>query len=470
MKLLTELYPHQRAAYDKLINLRIGALYMEMGTGKTRTALEFIHRRLETGRIKQVIWLCPCSVRGNLLRDIRKHAQGTEVIRIMGIESLSNSTRIHQELMAYVQAAPTMMIVDESNLVKNNRAWRSVRITQAAAYCPYRMILNGTPISKTEADLFAQWYILDWRILGYRSFWSFAANHLEYDAVIPGKIVRALNVDYLTRKIAPYTYQVLKEDLAMQLPEKRYMRYGYELGRSQRDMYDFVAEEMIGQLDERKPSTIYCMFSALQAVISGRWVKDDGVHMVTGPLFDKPGDNPRIQALQDLLPRLEDGAKVIIFCKYRHEIEDVLASLAEDGHTAVPFYGRLSQQEREESLIAFAGSAQYLVANKACAGYGLNLQFCHQVVYYSNDWDYATRIQSEDRVHRFGQEHTVMIYDLYAYRTLDARILACLERKESLVAGFKERIGQMKDNNALKSWLTGVDEKEDTHGAESISK
>ena len=42
MVLKTQLYPHQRAAVDKLIKIRIGALYMEMGTGKTRTTLEFI--------------------------------------------------------------------------------------------------------------------------------------------------------------------------------------------------------------------------------------------------------------------------------------------------------------------------------------------------------------------------------------------------------------------------------------------
>lgn len=35
----TRLLPHQEAAFSKLVHLKIGALYMEMGTGKTRTAI-----------------------------------------------------------------------------------------------------------------------------------------------------------------------------------------------------------------------------------------------------------------------------------------------------------------------------------------------------------------------------------------------------------------------------------------------
>lgn len=38
-KLTTTAYAHQRAAIEKLSQLKVGALFMDMGTGKTRTAL-----------------------------------------------------------------------------------------------------------------------------------------------------------------------------------------------------------------------------------------------------------------------------------------------------------------------------------------------------------------------------------------------------------------------------------------------
>ena len=39
-KLTTTAYAHQRAAIEKLSQLKVGALFMDMGTGKPRTALE----------------------------------------------------------------------------------------------------------------------------------------------------------------------------------------------------------------------------------------------------------------------------------------------------------------------------------------------------------------------------------------------------------------------------------------------
>ena len=109
--------------------------------------------------------------------------------------------------------------MDESNLVKNPFALRSIHITNIASRCPYRLILNGTPISRNEADLFSQWYLLDPRILGYKSYYSFAANHLEYDDNTH-RVRRVLNVDYLTEKISPYSVQLKKSDV-IKLPAKR---------------------------------------------------------------------------------------------------------------------------------------------------------------------------------------------------------------------------------------------------------
>lgn len=459
MILKTALLPHQQAAVDKLIGIRVGALYMEMGTGKTRTALEMAARRLSAGKIKHVLWLCPCSVRQSLREDIAKHADGALAsIAVYGIESLSSSVRLFELLEKYVEAAPTMLVVDESNLVKNPRAIRTERITRLAAKCPYRVILNGTPISRSEADLFAQWYLLDWRILGYRSFYSFAANHLEYDPEIPGKVHRVLNTDYLTEKIAPYSYQVSKEE-CFHLEKKLYRQVRSHLSSGQSDHYFEVTDAMIAQLDERNPETIYRMLSAAQAVISGLYVEDNGKHFRTRPMFEDPHDNPRICDLLDLVGQIPATDKVIIFAKYTHEINAILSVLNENGRQAVPFYGSVSRRERQASLEAFRTDARFLVANKVCAGYGLNLQYCHRIIYYSNDWDWATRAQSEDRVHRLGQTEQVEIIDIVARGTLDERIMKCLARKERLEDCIKRELAGANDQKEargkFKKWLKG---------------
>ena len=85
----------------------------------------------------------------------------------------------------------------------------------------------------------------------------------------------------------------------------------------------------------------------------------------------------------------------------------------------------------------------------------LNSQFCNYVIYYSNDWDWATRSQSEDRVHRIGQNRNVHIIDICAADTIDQRISNCLWRKENLVDSFKREIERQKDKQSLRKWTNG---------------
>lgn len=455
MTLKTKLMQHQNVGVEKLLPLKIGALYMEMGTGKTRTALEIIARRYEKGKLDKVIWLCPYSVQDNLKADLDKHSDGWEkIIHVSGIESLSSSVRLYSDLLESI-THKTMLVVDESNLVKNGLAIRSRRIVSLAESCKYRMILNGTPISRNETDLFNQWYILDWRVLGYQSYYAFAANHVEYDEVTH-RIRRTLNTDYLVDKIAPYSYQVKRSE-CMDIPNKEYSIWHWDMTSDQEAEYARVADILLMDVDELLPSTIYRMFSGLQAVISGRYVNVDTEHFTTAPMFQKIDDNPHIKALNQLLQYHIGEDKAIIFCKYTHEIDDVLTLLKREYGTqsAVSMYGEDSLKERQSNIDSFRTTSQFLVANKSCAGYGLNLQFCHNIVYYSNDWDYSTRIQSEDRVHRLGQLETVNIYDMVCNESLDVRIVACLQRKEMLLDSIKNDLKNASAEEQM-AFLRGV--------------
>lgn len=436
---------------------------MEMGTGKTRTALELIKLRLDKGKINKVLWLCPCSVKENLRRDLLKHCDDISMITICGIQTLSSSFKTIIRLLKMVKSNKVYLIVDESNLVKNHYAKRTNNIIKLAEYCKYKLILNGTPISRSEEDLFSQWYILDWRILGYQSFWSFAANHLEYDKNIPGKIVRCLNTDYLVRKLAPYTYQVKKSE-CLDLPEKTYYTEYYDLSDYQDKEYCRVKEMFLSDVNEFEPDTIYRLLSAMQLVISGyEIISPLHASIKSQAIFDDPLDNPRMQCLLRLI---DIDEKAIIFCKYTNEIENITDILNKKygKDIAVPFYGKLNLKKRQQNIEKFKNNSQFLIANKACAGYGLNLQFCSYIIYYSNDWDYATRAQSEDRVHRIGQNSNVHIVDICATNKLDERILDCLFRKENLVESFKQELEKQKDKRYLDLWLNGkpVHEKKGT--------
>ena len=436
------MFPYQKEAVEKLLPLRIGALYMEMGTGKTRTALELIQRRLDAGKLRRVLWLCPCSVKDNLAADLDKHTEDwREVIRIEGIESLSASDRLYLELL---KSDFQMVIVDESNLVKNFFAKRTKRITELGKPARYRLILNGTPVSRNEADLYAQWFFLDPRVFGYRTFWSFSANHLEKDD--NGRVRRVLNVDYLADKMKPYSVVMKKNDV-LTLPRKHIRRYGYGLTSSQSRHYSHVADEMLLQVDEADESTIYRTFTALQLITSGRRITSTAKPLQHEPFFDDPRDNPRIQELLEDLP---DEEKCIIWVKFKHESQDIQEVLP-DGSWAV-FTGEVPLKKRLTNLKRFRENPEcrFLIANKVCGGYGLNLQFCSQAIYYNNDFNYATRAQAEDRIHRIGQDKDVVMIDIVSNAKIDSRIIDCLDRKESLSESFKRELKTGKGKEFLK--------------------
>jgi len=423
---------------------------MEMGTGKTRTALELIALRLNAGKVDHVLWLCPCSVKPTINVQLFEHVDSdTSMFTIEGIESLSQSDRLYLKLLDLVASKKVFLIVDESNLVKNHFAKRTKRIAALAKTCNYRLILNGTPVSKNEADLFAQWYILDERILGYHSFWSFAANHLEYDEY--GKVRRVLNVDYLSRKIAPYSYIVNKDECFM-LPVKRYRTHFFQLTEEQGWAYSAAKDWLLSNVDEFDSATIYKLFTGLQQVTSG-----NGIISINPlrhiPLFDNPLNNPRIGVLLGEVDGVDE--KIIIWCKYKSEIEDVSKVLRDKYGAAsvAQFYGEVNLKNRNVEMEKFRKDAQFLIANKTCGGYGLNLQFCHYMIYYSNDFNWATRAQSEDRVHRLGQDRNVRIVDICADSKIDERILENLSRKGNLCDWFKDELKKNRDNIA--AWLDG---------------
>jgi SNF2 family DNA or RNA helicase len=118
-------------------------------------------------------------------------------------------------------------------------------------------------------------------------------------------------------------------------------------------------------------------------------------------------------------------------------------------NSVVEFYGAVTKKNRIEAINKFSKESQFFIANKTCAGYGLNLQFCRNAIYYSNDFDFATRMQSEDRIHRIGQEDEVYIYDIYAAGTVDRQILNCLFKKESMVENFKKWIDYYKNDKSI---------------------
>jgi len=336
--------------------------------------------------------------------------------------------------------------------IKNFDAKRSQNLIRLGEFCDYKYILNGTPISRDERDLFSQMYFLDWRILGYKSQRSFERNHVVYDRKNWNKVIDIKNTEYLAKRVSLYSYKKDLED-CHDMPKQIYEKKYFDLNSRSKRNYSTMAEELLYELDEFKPSTIYRLFGTLLSITSG-YIYDPQEHKKIKYL-DTEKSNPRLECLLDVVSDLE--GKVIIYAKFIDEIlavEKMLNRIYGDG-SAVTFYGELNAKDRNKNEEKFKNGSRFLVTNKASSSFSMNWQFCNQIIYYNNDWDWGTRGQSEKRIYRIGQGRPCLYIDIIADNTLEEHVISCLERKESLAESFGDNI----ENKSIRE-LIAIKEKD----------
>lgn len=451
--------PHQVQAVQKVLPTRIGALFCDMGTGKSRMSIELVSRRLD--HIDKVIWFCPVSLKETVRQEILRHTDCTNddicvfnnhtsernlpVVSwyVVGIESMSSSTRVTLAVNKLI-TEQTFVILDESSYIKGHYARRTLRITELSKRARYRLILTGTPLSQGVVDLFSQMRFLSPKILGYESFYSFAANHLEYSEKFPGMIVRAHNTEYLAAKIQPYVYQVTKED-CLDLPQKLYSTRYFSMNMEQRLNYEWAKDEILDELrdDDFDTTVIFRLFGVLQQIVCGFWHRRIGRKKFEFVEFE----HKRLDMLLDIINDIPREEKIIIWCKFQYDIEQIRQAieLAFGSGCVALFHGGLPEKERFKQVELFRGPARFFLATQSCGGHGLTLNEAHYVIYYNNAFKYSERLQSEDRCHRIGQEHRVTYIDIQCSDSIDDRIATALANKGSVVNEFREEVEKVKD-------------------------
>jgi SNF2 family DNA or RNA helicase len=468
-KTKTDLLPHQLKAVEKLLPSLVGALFAEMGTGKSRMAIEFA--RLRAKKIDRVLWFCPVSLKETVRCEIMKHTdcEESEVYvftqttnernvpadatwYVIGLESVSQSLKTALTTRG-LATEKTFVIVDESAYIKGHRALRTQRLISFCEKCRYRMILTGTPMTQGISDLYSQMLFLSPDILGYKSWYSFEANHLEYHKEKKGLIVATHNVEYLASKMSPYVYQITKKD-CLNLPDKLYHHHYVLLSDEQKEAYarakdDFlqnaVYDAVTGELDR---VSIFHLFTSLQSIVCGFWNYNENWFDPNKPRIEKAETYPhnRIDGLLDVIERLPGTEKVIVWTKYRHCTEQTRDALIEayDAGSVAMFYGALPPKAREEELRRFRNEARFFVATQSCGGHGLTLNEANHVIFYADGFKYSERLQAEDRCHRIGQTKPVTYISIQSGANIEERISKSLAKKSNALLDFKREIDKVK--------------------------
>lgn len=452
----TDLMQHQFDAVQKVLPARVSGLLMEMGTGKSRTAIELV--RIRAKKIDHVVWFCPVSLKETVRQEILKHTncKSSDICvfddkinersipaaswYVVGIESMSASARTIFCVNKIITNR-TFVILDESTYCKNHRAKRTDRITYLSSLSRYRLIMTGTPLTQGVVDLYAQMRFLSPKILGYMSFYSFAANHLEYSEKFPGMIVETHNVEYLAAKIKPYIYQVTKEE-CLTLPRKLYENRYLTMTDAQREVYEYAKHKFLFEEEQYANPyldrvRIFRLFSALQQIVSG-------FHKLNGKIVELPCD--RLNRLMDTIEMIPDNEKVVIWAKYHYDIDRITRSLRDRyGADSVSLYhGGIAPKKRNNEIERFRRESRFLVATQGTGGHGLTINEAAYSIFYNNGFKYSERIQAEDRCHRIGQHRNVTYIDIHCSDSIDDRIWDAICSKESALTSFRNEVQRVK--------------------------
>ena len=436
--------------------------FMEMGTGKSKVLIDNIGMLFLAGQINFALVLAPKGVYRNwVTKEIPEHMSDDvphRVIRwvaspnkkqqeemrsvkdnfsgltifVMNIESFSSKKgQTAGEWMSKVLGPHGMIAIDESTTIKNHKAKRTKALMKIAANFKYRRLLTGSPITKSPLDIYSQAEFLRPGLLGHESFYTFQGRYAVMQRRTMGahsfqQILGYKNIEELTTKIARFSYRVLKKD-CLDLPEKIYTARYVTLTDEQAKMYSLLQQQAMLLFEDGEmvsaPAVITQMLR-IQQVMSGHLKTDDG-EMKYFP-------SRRMDALTEIMD--EHDGKAIIWSRFRYDIIEITKMLNKkfgEG-SAAAYYGDTSDDERNEIVQRFQDPnhpLRFFVGNPSTAGYGLTLTEANLVVYYANDFNLETRIQSEDRAHRIGQKNNVTYIDLISEGTLDEKIVEALRNK-----------------------------------------
>lgn len=461
----TKPFAHQLKAWNVSKDKTEFALFMDMGTGKSKVAIDTAAYLYLKGEIDTLVVLGnKGSYKNWVLNELPAHMpeeipvlsthwettpnqllQTTYDMMLIPLKSLKVFV-MNIEAIAYkkayeviediISSNKTLLVIDESTTIKNEGAQRTKAAIKLGRYAKYRRILTGEPIANSPMDIWAQAKFLNQGLLGFTSFFAFRAYYAKLGEVRVGprtikKVSGYKNIKELEKNIASWSFRIKKEQ-CLDLPPKIYQTYTITMSPEQAKLYEALKEESAVALSEMSVVTTPLAITKLlrlHQLACGHIVDDEGKVFTI--------NNNRITALLEILE--ETDGKVIIWATYRKDIEQIAAAIrAEYGEDSIAVYfGDTTTYEREDAVANFQNlesPVRFFLGNPKTGGYGLTLTAATTVVYYSNNYELEVRLQSEDRAHRIGQYKSVNYIDIITENTVDEKIIKALRSKKKISA------------------------------------
>lgn len=492
LKFTRPLRDHQTLALDRFGPMSEMALLWEMGTGKTTSGIAWLRAKYNANRavtrtliISPVATLynwqdefginSPASVQAQVLVPYMKTKKtkytGKERAKIIdstdkNIIILNPECLDSDEVLKSLQKwCPVNLLLDEAHRFKSYRMTsgngkkknpsRLAKLLTISDRAQNRAIMTGTPILNSYLDLWSQWRILDRgatlgnNVMLYRETYFYDANKGMRDSAIAN--VRAAYFpdwkpkpgigDILSELLARKSSRITKDE-CLDLPPLVEENYYVEMGKEQEKAYFDMENTLVAEVTAGTCAAVNALskMNKMMQILAGHIpVETDD----TGDKYlSKFKDNPRLEAVKELLTTLTPNHKVIIWVGFTANYPEIRAMCEELGLNHAELTGQT--KNRQEQMVKFQTdpTCRAILSHPKAGGTGVNLTAASYAIRHSYDHNLGDWLQSEARDHRGGSEihEKITHINLVVRGTMQEDILASLQRKENYADNVLERI------------------------------
>ena len=442
-------HDYQTYATNFILTHPVAAILLDMGLGKSVITLTAIFDLcLDSFLIRKVLVIAPLRVaRDTWPAEIRKWdhlwgltfsvAVGTEPERKAALMQDASVYIINRENVQWLVEQSNlpfdydMVVVDELSSFKSYQAKRFRALLQVRPGVRRIVGLTGTPSSNGLMDLWAEYRLLD---LGQRL--GRYITHYRNRYFTPDKRNGAIVYSYkplpgaeeqIYDAIADITISMKAAD-HLQMPECVQSEATVKLSAEEQEAYSTLKKELVVSLNGEEIDAVNAasLANKLCQMANGAVYADDKRVI---PLHER-----KLDMLEDLI-EAANGKPVLVAYWFKHDLERIMERLHK---LHIPF----ARADKSESIERWnRGELPVMLIHPASAGHGLNLQSggC-TLVWYGLTWSLELYQQTNARLWRQGQKHTVVIHHIIAEGTIDERIMLALRQKDKTQTALMDAV------------------------------
>lgn len=424
--LSTHLFDYQKEVVNEALNYGSYGYFADTGCGKT-------HMGLETAKhYNKVLVVCPLSIIDSAwINDCNTYYKNKTILSLWDKNKKKRIQQLQKQADIYVinfegvkliyneiiKAGFDCLIVDESSKMKNHKSQITQIILKLSECIPHKYMLSGCPTPNHNSEIFSQMKSINPEIFG-NNYHGFLAKYFTQDMENPHRWYQTdENKESFFNRLSMQSKFIRKED-CVDLPEKVFLIRKFNLDKEQNIYYDNMIKDIKDNINTWSKFEFTAKLMKLREIISGFVINKDG-----SIAEFKTNKDLELESVLD-----EIGNKpVIVWCQFEYEINKLAKRFNGVGLTS-------KTPNRDEIIKNFKNNKiNILFAHPKLIGKGLTFTNCNYNIYYSLSFSYEEFKQSQDRIHRIGQDNKCTYIVLQSKDTIDENIYKCLQNKKSAV-------------------------------------